>query len=187
MPAPATRTIRGMLNIKGIRSFLRSLRSVADRHNGIMVPGEPATNVAAAARDRPPARSQAPASWTADHFVLLAGSRRRNSDVIPPRCRALSPAPAKYTHVHRQAAEDRRNTETPQSVRSPPVSVTRVCSWTERLRSSRASTVGAKRLSVSGLNGAHAAGPRAIQMVLVWRYCCIASVPLSRDSEPDCL
>ena len=36
-------------------------------------------------------------------------------------------------------------------------------------------------------DGVHAALPREIQIVLVWRYCCIASVPLSRDSEPDCL
>ena len=55
MPERATRIVCGMLGNKDIHSFLRSLRTVADRLYGVTIPGEPAAlpaaNVAGVARE----------------------------------------------------------------------------------------------------------------------------------------
>ena len=55
MPQRATRIICGMLGTKDVRSFLGSLRAVADRLYGITIPGEPASlpasNVVSVARE----------------------------------------------------------------------------------------------------------------------------------------
>ncbi len=80
---------------------------------------------------------------------------------------AISPPPGKWIHAHRQAVADRQCAETPEPGRSQPIIAIRVCSGAERLHRSNASTVHAKGLCVSCLDGAYAADPREIQIVLV--------------------